>query len=126
MRVLDLADGYSSSTAPTSTVTATITGSMGSPTLVVAANGITPAGVGEQVIFVAGTGGVDISANPQIAAGTQVGQKLTIIGTSDTDTVTLDDGTGLSQNGSITLKQHYEIRYMWTGSVWKEEFRREA
>ena len=67
----------------------------------------------EFFMHVAGSGGaVDITADPQIVAGSQ-GQRVTLKGTDDTNTVTLDDGTGLQlilglsavlQNGdTITL-----------------------
>jgi len=79
----------------------------------------------DQIIFVAGSGGVVMSANPQIQAGTIVGQRLTIIGTSDIDYVTFSDGNGLSKNGPSTLKNRNSDDYRWSGSVWTETARRE-
>jgi hypothetical protein len=43
---------------------------------------------------------IDITANPQFADGFD-GQKITIIGSSDSDTLTLDDGTGLQLAGGV-------------------------
>lgn len=60
----------------------------------VAATGITYAYLA-RIIYYSGGSAIDISANPQIAAG-YPGQVITIIGSSDTNTLTLDDGTGLN------------------------------
>src|SRR4029079_304424 len=65
-----------------------VTGSRGTPQNITAAGGIAPAGKWEEVIFVQGNGGaIDITANPQIAAGTVVGQTLMLIGRSSTNTL---------------------------------------
>jgi hypothetical protein len=103
-----------------------IGGSTGSPQAVTAGAGINIISITwTNVAFVAGSGGpVDITASPQVAAGTSVGQKLTVIGTSDTNTLKLDDGTGLSLNGSMVLGNHSVIDLIWDGSVWVEESRR--
>lgn len=103
-----------------------ITGSIASPSSITAGGGITPvAGKRKQIIFVKGTGGVDITANPQIAAGTIVGQRLLLIGTSDTDTLKLDHGTGLDLNGSITLGLRWQLSLLWDGNFWMEVSRAE-
>jgi hypothetical protein len=44
-------------------------------------------------------GAVDVTADPQIVAGTD-GHRLTLIGTSNTDTIRLDNGDGLSLRGA--------------------------
>lgn len=102
-----------------------ITGSMASPTAVVAGTGIPFAGAARDFFhtwFIQGSGGAaDISANPQIAAGTAVGQKLRLIGCDDTNTVKLDDGTGLKlQAASRLLEQYSAIELEWDGSNWVE------
>lgn len=76
-------------------------------------------------IYVKGTGGVDMSANPQVAAGTRDGQRLLIVGTSDTDNVYLEDGTGLSlPNGNRRLKNGSALELEWDNgqSLWRETF----
>ena len=54
-----------------------------------------------QMVY-SGSSAVDISANPQIADGYD-GQEITIIGSSDTNTLTLDDGDGLILSGQCVL-----------------------
>jgi len=65
------------------------------------ATGITVAMLSD-VIYYSEDGATDISANPQIADGKN-GQKITIIGSSDSNTLTLDDGTGLALTGQSVL-----------------------
>lgn len=105
----------------------TVTGSTGSPTAVTAAGGITAvAAVPFQTQFVQGSGGaVTVTANPQIAAGSVVGQIYWVIATSDTNTVTIADGTGLSLNGSFIMRANSALQLMWNGSVWSELTRRD-
>lgn len=107
-------------------VAPSVGGSTGSPTLITAVGGVAFTGTAwENVKFIAGNGGaVDVSANPQVAAATNVGQKLILIGTNDTDTVKLEDGTGLSLNGAWIAANHSVIGLMWDGSVWVEQYRR--
>jgi len=68
---------------------------------VVAGTGITAAMLNPQMVY-SGSSAVDISANPQIADGYD-GQEITIIGSSDTNTLTLDDGDGLILSGQCVL-----------------------
>lgn len=108
-----------------------VTGTSSAATAITAGGGITPAGVWDELIYVAGSGGVDITANPQIVAGTKSGQRLTLVGTHATNTVTLDDGTGLALNGTCVLGtdrsigQANVLNLFWdsAASVWKEESR---
>lgn len=98
-----------------------VTSTFGSPTSVTALGGITPAGKFDETLFLKGSSGaVDISANPQIAAGTILGQRLTLVGCSDTDTLKLEHGTGLIMNGPCTLKAGSIIKLIWIGSNWAE------
>lgn len=125
-RVLDFSDGFTSASAPTAGSIFSTSGSQASPNSVVAANGITANGVGMQIFYMQGSGGaVDISANPQITAGTEVGALLILIGTSDTNTVKIDDSNGLSINGNFTMGNKDALGLVWNGSVWSEVFRRE-
>lgn len=81
-------------------------------------------GKASQLIIMQGSGGpVDITANPQIVAGTVVGQLLRLYCVSNVNTVKLDDGTGLTMNGSYTMKNGSMIEFIWSGSVWLEESR---
>lgn len=103
-----------------------VTGTRASPSLIVAGTGIAFTGVfGRNLWFVAGSGSaVDISASPQIVAGTNIGQELTLIGRSATDTVQLDDGNGLSMNGTAILGLNDSITFYWDGTSWVEINRR--
>ncbi len=76
-----------------------------------------------QVRFVRGLsmgGAQPITANPQVTAGTILGQELILFGTSDTDYPVLNDGTGLSLNGPMNLTNKAMIYLMWDGTEWAE------
>lgn len=121
MRIVDFSDGFSSALAPTLGGFAAVTGTRASPTLITAVGGITPTGQGIEIMFVAGSGGpIDVSANPQIAAGTQVGQQLVLVGRDDTNTVYLEDGNGLKMNGPVTLSADSTITFVWDTVSWVE------
>lgn len=78
------------------------------------------------VWFVESDGGaVTVTADPQIAVGELVGQRLTIIGKSDVNTIMLSDGAGLSLNGAIVLDGNNSIDLVWGGTVWNEVSRRQ-
>lgn len=68
---------------------------------IVAGTGITSAMLNDYMLYT-GSSAIDISANPQVAAGYD-GQKITIVGSSDTNTLTLDDGNGLILAGQCIL-----------------------
>ncbi len=68
---------------------------------VVAATGITAAML-HRVMYFNTAAAINISANPQIANGT-AGQIITIIGGSDTNTLTLDDTDGLRLSAQAVL-----------------------
>lgn len=82
---------------------------------IAAATGITAAVHREySIVRVAGDGGaIDITANPQIAAGIVDGQLLIIQGTHDTNTVKFDDGTGLAMSASVTLGDQDILEFIW-------------
>lgn len=103
-----------------------VVGSSGTPTLITAVVGIPFSGSGyENINFIAGTAGpIDISANPQIAAASTVGQRLELISRHATNTVLLEDGTGLSLNGMWLGGLDSVIGLIWNGSLWVEEYRR--
>jgi len=99
-----------------------LTGSQASPEAIVAGTGIAFVGTkARQLWIVQGSGGaVDISANPQISTGAFEGQELLIQGTSNANTVKLDQGTGLTLNGSITLGANDMIYLIYNNSTWVE------
>lgn len=102
-----------------------VTGTFIAPTSIVAANGITPVGSPLELIYVAGAGVVDISKNPQIAAGANAGDVLELVGTSNVNTVLLEDGTGLALNGACLLNSGQIIGLRWdnTSLLWRERYR---
>jgi len=74
---------------------------------------------------VVGDGGaINISANPQITAG-QKFDRICIEGTDNTNTILLENGTGLSLAGgvSFTLKNGSKIILTYSGDNWVENSR---
>lgn len=89
---------------------------------VVAATGITP--INNSILPIQGSGGaVIVTANPQIASGSD-GQILLLRGESDSNTVTISDGNGihLHSDSIVTLTNHDWIMLAYdTGdSQWEE------
>ena len=108
-----------SSSAPT------VTGSFASGTSITAVGGISFAGgsANTSINYIVGSGGaVTVTASPQISVGSVAGQMLTLIGTSATNTVKLQDGTGLALNGPWTGGLSSSISLIWDSgaSVWRE------
>lgn len=105
---------------------ATLSNSAGSPANITAGGGIAFSGSNfDNIKFIQGSGGaVTVTANPQIGQGNTVGQHLILIGESNTNTVTLADGTGLSMNGTWIGGLQSSITYVWDGNVWVETARR--
>ena len=103
-------------------------GSTGSPNAITAVGGITVLGAQREYQFITGSGGpVDVTANPQITSGTTVGQELILQGTSNSNTVELNDGNGLSLNGPIVMGATIpgsQIYLVWTGTLWSEVSRK--
>ena len=91
-------------------------------TAITAAGGIT---VTRKIMRVAGSGGaIDITADPQIVAGAD-GQFVIVQGTHDTNTVTLDNGTGLALSAQIILAANDNITLMYDSgeTAWIETSR---
>jgi len=103
-----------------------LTGSTGTPQSITAAGGIAFTGSSyNNIWFIKGNGGaVTVTADPQIAAGTNVGQVLRLVGEDNTDTVTLSDGTGLSLNGAWVGAKDSILNLVWDGTNWVEMNRR--
>ena len=78
----------------------------------------------KQFVYVVGDGPVTMTANPSLQAGYYVNQQVSVVGTNNTNTVTINNGDGMSQNGSVTLGLDDSIDYYWTGTYWNEENRR--
>ncbi len=81
----------------------------------------------QHYMLVAGDGGaIDITANPQIVDGAD-GAVLTLEGTSDVNTVLLEDGNGLSLHlgYAATLKNGVAITLVYTeeDDIWRETSR---
>lgn len=96
-------------------------GTRASPNAITAISGIGIAGALREFQFVEGNGGpVTVSANPQVEAGSLVGQELVLKGTDDTNTVTIANGTGLELNGPCVLREGSSMWLVWDGTVWGE------
>jgi hypothetical protein len=100
----------------------TVNGTRAAPQSITAAGGITPAAsVPFQTSFIKGNAApITVTANPQIAAGNVVGQRLLLVGRDSTNTVTLSDGTGLDLNGACTLGASSSLELLWDGTNWME------
>ncbi len=104
----------------------TNTGTLGGATAITASGGITPANATPfECQYIAGSGGaVTVTATNPVAIGSSTGQILILYGTSDTNTVTLTEGTNLSMNGNVTLGVDDMIALLWNGTYWNEIARR--
>ena len=99
----------------------TITAAGGVP-FDIATNGL------RQYMFVTGdtTLGTDITADPQIAAGTLGAELILCVpNTSTRYAITLDHGTGLDQNSSFLMNAGGLIRYFHDGTEWLEQYRKD-
>jgi len=115
-----------SSSAPSSSAP-TVVSTFASPSSVTAVGGVTFTSTNALTVnYIAGSGGaVTVTASPQIAAGTVNGQMLTLVGTSATNTVKIQDGTGLALNGPWVGALSSVINLEWDNgaSVWRETSR---
>jgi hypothetical protein len=101
-----------------------VSGTRAAPNNVTALGGITAGAFTEQIQFIQGSGGaVAVTVNPQVSAGTTVGQKLKLKGRSASNTVTLTSSNGLKLNGDIVLGDDDEINIWWDGTFWQEHSR---
>ncbi len=103
----------------------TITGTFGVPIDITAVGGIAVVGAQKEIIICQGDGGdINISANPQIAAGTQLGDILKLVFAS-AQRILLEDEDGISQNGAFQGSTNRQIEYFWTGTLWLENSRKD-
>lgn len=117
----------------THTSSPALNGGSGAPQSVTAAGGVTLASIGySNFVWVIGSpGAVTVTATPSITAGTADGQRLTVIATDATKTVTLQDvaglaGSALRLNGSWVGSKYSVIELVWdnTAAEWDEVARR--
>jgi trimeric autotransporter adhesin len=108
-------------------VAPSLNGSTGTPQSISAGTGIALSSIAyTNLAFIAGNGGaVVVSATPSITAGTAVGQTAVVLGTSDTNTVKLQDEAGLSGstlrlNGDWIGAAHSVLSLVWDGTYWVE------
>lgn len=116
------------SAAAAATTVMVTTGTSSAPTSLVAGTALTVQTTTNQKKYIQGSGGaVDVSANPQIGPGDREGQWLLLVGCSDTNTVKYENGTGLSLNGPMFMKQNDCLWLNWdnTAALWVEVARRE-
>ncbi len=103
-----------------------ISGTRGAPTNVVAATGVVFTGTAYQNLHFlqsSSAGRCDISHNPQIQAGTNVGQRLTTVGCDDTKTVYFQSGNGLVLKNAATELELFAdsvIEWFWNGTNWSQ------
>ena len=107
-------------------VSPVLTGSTGTPSGITAAGGIGFTGSAyNNIWFIQGSpGAVTVSASPQIAVGSAIGQQLVLIGQSNTNTVEIQDGNGLALNGPWIGALDSVLTLLWDGTTWDEVSRR--
>jgi len=65
---------------------------------------------------------VNLTSDPQILAGTVDGQRIVLIGTSDVNTITLENGAGLLLDVPVVLNTTTFIEFSWDAgaSLWRK------
>lgn len=108
-----------------------LNGSTGSPQSVTAAGGVSLSSItySNLAIVQGSPSAVTVTATPSITAGSAVGQRLLVIGTDNTKTVTLQDEAGLASsglqlNGAWVGANHSVLELVWDGSFWVEVARK--
>lgn len=106
-------NGSSWTSAAIATAAPALNGSSATPQSVSAVTGISLSGITySNFVWVVGNGGaVTVTATPSITACTADGQVLHVVGTSNTNTVTLQDNAGLS--GS-----NLQLNGTWVGGLY--------
>jgi hypothetical protein len=99
---------------------------LASPVMINPTVGIAPSSALDQTWWVIpnASGPQTVTANPQIAAGTTVGQRLTLKGGSSGNYLIIDTGPGVSQDGVVNITDQQSITYEWDGTNWSENARR--
>ncbi len=81
-----------------------------------------------KIIYLSGSGGaVTLDTTTPLSAGTTAGYERVLVGTSDTNTVTIAAQGNVKQNGEVTLGDGDTIYYEWDvgSSKWQELNRQE-
>ena len=87
--------------------------------------GVLTNAVQRQMIILRSTSGAQVvTANPQIEPGTSIGQEMILRGTSATNYIVLQDGSGLNINGNINLNANSSLYMVWDSINWCEISRR--
>lgn len=101
-------------------------GTRASPTNITAAGGITASTTDiDTVQFIQGNAAhIEISANPQISAGYQVGQRIRTVGRNDDQMVTFINGNGVvtKDGGNVNVGANKIVSWFWDGTNWIQEF----
>lgn len=103
------------------------TGTRAAPENITAGSGVQLGGLSRPFLvwFVQGFGGaVNLAAlSPQISAGNLLGQRLTLIGRSDVNTVRMVEGNGLALKGGgeVVLYANTIVTFVWDGTNWVEQ-----
>lgn len=99
-------------------------GTRSTPLVIVPTVTIAVAVKDRQIRFVVSNGGATpVTAVPQVAPGTIIGQELELKGRSDTDYLQLADGNGLDLSAPIDLKAKNSLTLVWDGGFWAEKCR---
>lgn len=97
------------------------TGTLVTPASITSSSGIIVSNVFRETMFIEGSGGaVDITCNPQISPATIVGSELTLIGTSDSKRVKIQNGDGVHLHGTMVLRLRDTLKLIWDGIMWTE------
>jgi hypothetical protein len=99
-----------------------LAGTRSTPLDITAAGGITSSATDLDTLqFVQGDGGhIEISANPQISAGFQVGQRIDILCRNNDQSLTFVNGNGVvtKDGGNVTLVENSIMSVLWDGVNW--------
>jgi len=102
-------------------------GTMGIPTVITAAGGIPSSTSDFRTEIIKGpvAGVTAITALAQIAIGTSIGQELTLIGGSDSESISITDGNGVVLGFNETWESSYNnvLKLIWNGFAWVKLFR---
>jgi len=111
---------------PSSSAAPSVSGSIGAPLSITSGAGVSFSGSNvSNIKFLKSNGGtVNVTANPQIQAGSFVGQNLDLYFTSDTDILILEDGDGLDLPAVFVSANKRFLSLWWTGSTWSQKYRR--